>query len=206
MERETAADSGAVHATGIAGLPLGGGIGWRMRQYGLACVTLVSADVVTAEGEVLIASATAHPDLFRAVRGGGGNCGVVTSFASQRHPVGQWLAGTVVSPRAQAREILRAHRDFSEACSDQTATCAGLMTSPDGAPISVLPIGYHGPLDEGERVLAPLRRLGTLLLDDGGPKSYVEVQRICNPAVFPHALVARCQACPLNLSYNWLQV
>jgi FAD/FMN-containing dehydrogenase len=102
--------------------------------------------------------------------------------------VGPWLAGTVVYPRAQAREILRAHRDFSEACSDRTAAFAGLMTSPDGDPIIALPIGYHGPLDEGERVLASLRRLGTPLFDDVGPKSYVEVQRIFNPAVFPHGM------------------
>ena len=112
----------------------------------------------------------------------------MTSFEYQLHPVGPWLAGTVVYPRAQARDILRYHRDFSEACSDRTAVFAGLMTSPDGAPIIALPIGYHGPLDEGERVLAPLRRLGTPLFGDVGPKSYVEVQSIFNPAVFPHGM------------------
>ena len=179
---------GAVNDTGITGLTLGGGIGWLMSQYGFACDNLVSADVVTADGTVRTASATEHTDLFWALRGGGGNFGVVTSFEYQLHPVGQWLAGTVVYPRAQAREILRAHRDFSEACSDQTAVFAGLMTSPDGAPIIALPIGYHGPLDEGARVLAPLRRLGTPLFDDVGPKTYVEVQTIFNPAVFPHGM------------------
>jgi FAD/FMN-containing dehydrogenase len=179
---------GAVNDTGIAGLTLGGGIGWLMGQYGLSCDNLVSADVVTAAGEVITASATEHPDLFWALRGGGGNFGVVTSFEYQLHPVGQWLAGTVVYPRSQARDILRYHRDFSETCSDNTATFAGLMTSPDGAPIVALPIGYHGPLDEGERVLAPLRRLGTPLFDDVGPKAYTEVQSIFNPAVFPHGM------------------
>jgi len=124
-----------VNDTGIAGLTLGGGIGWLMGQYGLSCDNLVSADVVIAAGEVITASTTEHPDLFWALRGGGGNFGVVTSFEYQLHPVGQWLAGTVVYPRSQARDILRYHRDFSETCSDNTATFAGLMTSPDGAPI-----------------------------------------------------------------------
>jgi len=179
---------GAVNDTGIAGLTLGGGIGWLMSQYGLACDNLVSADVVTADGAVITASATEHADLFWALRGGGGNFGVVTSFEYQLHPVGQWLAGTVVYPRSQARDILRYHRDFSETCSDLTAVFAGLMTSPDDAPIVALPIGYHGPLEEGERVLAPLRRLGTPLFDDVGPKSYTEVQRIFSPDVFPHGM------------------
>ncbi len=179
---------GAVNDTGIAGLTLGGGIGWLMGQHGLACDNLVSADVVTADGTVLTASATEHPDLFWALRGGGGNFGVVTSFEYQLHPVSQWFAGTVVYPRSQARDILRYHRDFSEACSDSTAAFAGLMTLPDGTPIIALPIGYHGPLDEGERILAPLRRLGTPLFDDVGPKSYPEVQTIFNPEVFPHGM------------------
>ncbi len=179
---------GAVNDTGIAGLTLGGGIGWLMGQHGLACDNLVSADVVTADGTVLTASATEHPDLFWALRGGGGNFGVVTSFEYQLHPVSQWFAGTVVYPRSQARDILRYHRDFSEACSDSTAAFAGLMTLPDGTPIIALPIGYHGPLDEGERILAPLRRLGTPLFDDVGPKSYTEVQTIFNPEVFPHGM------------------
>lgn len=179
---------GAVNDTGIAGLTLGGGIGWLMGQHGLACDNLVSADVVTADGTVLTASATEHPDLFWALRGGGGNFGVVTSFEYQLHPVSQWFAGTVVYPRSQARDILRYHRDFSEACSDSTAAFAGLMTLPDGTPIIALPIGYHGPLDEGERMLAPLRRLGTPLFDDVGPKSYTEVQTIFNPEVFPHGM------------------
>jgi FAD/FMN-containing dehydrogenase len=148
----------------------------------------VSADVVTADGAVITASATEHADLFWALRGGGGNFGVVTSFEYHLHPVGQWLAGTVVYPRSQARDILRYHRDFSETCSDLTAVFAGLMTSPDDAPIVALPIGYHGPLEEGERVLAPLRRLGTPLFDDVGPKSYTEVQRIFSTDVFPHGV------------------
>jgi FAD/FMN-containing dehydrogenase len=125
LDRETqvyglGTTGGAVNDTGIAGLTLGGGIGWLMGQYGLACDNLVSADVVTAEGEVITASETEHPDLFWALRGGGGNFGVVTSFEYQLHPVGQWLAGTMVYPRSMARDILRAQRDFAQSiCPDQ---------------------------------------------------------------------------------------
>jgi FAD/FMN-containing dehydrogenase len=194
LDRETqvyglGTTGGAVNDTGIAGLTLGGGIGWLMGQYGLACDNLVSADVVTAEGQAITASESEHPDLFWALRGGGGNFGVVTSFEYQLHPVGQWLAGTMVYPRSMARDILRAQRDFAQsACPDRAISFVGLMTSPDGDPIVALPMGYHGPLEEGERVLAPLRRLGTPLADDVGPKSYVEVQSIFDPAIFPHGM------------------
>jgi FAD/FMN-containing dehydrogenase len=183
-----AVPAGIVASTGIAGLTLGGGHGYLSRKYGLTIDNLIEADVVLADGTLVTANELQHSDLFWALRGGGGNFGVVTSFEYQLHPVGQWLAGTVVYPRSQARDILRYHRDFSQACSDSTTTFAGLMTSPDGAPIIALPIGYHGPLAEGERVLAPLRRLGTPLFDDVGPKSYAEVQSIFNPAVFPHGM------------------
>jgi len=95
----------------------------------------------------------------------------------------------MVYPRSMARDILRAQRDFAQSiCPDQAISFVGLMTSPDGDPIVTLPMGYHGRLEEGERVLAPLRRLGTPLADDVGPKSYVEVQSIFDPAIFPHGM------------------
>ena len=179
---------GAVNDTGTVGLTLGGGIGWLMGQFGLACDNLVSVDLVTADGKPVTASASEHPDLFWALRGGGGNFGVVTSLEFQLHPVGEWLAGTVIYPRSQAREILRFQRDFAQSASDPTMSFAALMSAPDGSPVIVLPIAYHGPLSEGERVLAPLRNLGTPLLDDVGPKTYTEVQSIFNPDVFPHGM------------------
>jgi len=193
FDRETqvyglATTGGAVNDTGIAGLTLGGGIGWLMGSYGLACDNLVSADVVTADGQVITASATEHPDLFWALRGGGGNFGVVTSFEFQLHPVGPMLAGMAIYPRSQARDILRAQRDFSQASEDQVACFVGLMTSPDGEPVIAIPMGYNGPLPAGERALAPLRRLGTKLFDDVGPRAYVDVQKIFDPAAFPHGM------------------
>jgi FAD/FMN-containing dehydrogenase len=193
LDRETqvyglATTGGTVNDTGIGGLTLGGGIGWLMGKYGLACDNLVSADVVTADGEVITASATEHPDLFWALRGGGGNFGVVTSFEYQLHPVDQLLAGMVLYPRSQARDILRYHRDFSQSASDEVVSIVGLMTSPDGHPVVAVPVCYHGPLTDGERVLAKLRNLGTPLADDIGPKSYVEVQNMLDPAAFPHGM------------------
>jgi FAD/FMN-containing dehydrogenase len=183
-----ATTGGTVNDTGIAGLTLGGGIGWLMGKYGLACDNLVSADVVTANGDVITASEDEHPDLFWALRGGGGNFGVVTSFEYQLHPVDQLLAGMVIYPRSQAREILRYHRDFSQSAPDEVISVAGLMSSPEGDPVIALPVCYCGPLAEGERVLAKLRHLGTPLADDIGPKSYVEVQNMLDPAAFPHGM------------------
>lgn len=159
-----------------------------MGKYGLACDNLVSADVVTANGDVSTASEEEHPDLFWALRGGGGNFGVVTSFEYQLHPVDQLLAGLVIYPRSQARDILRYHRDFSQSAPDEVVSVAGLMSSPEGEPVIALPVCYHGPLAEGERLLDKLRHLGTPLADDIGPKSYVEVQNMLDPAAFPHGM------------------
>jgi FAD/FMN-containing dehydrogenase len=183
-----ATTGGTVNDTGIAGLTLGGGIGWLMGKYGLACDNLVSADVVTANGDVITTNEDEHPDLFWALRGGGGNFGVVTSFEYQLHPVDQLLAGMVVYPRSQARDILRYHRDFSQSAPDEVVSVAGLMSSPEGEPVIALPVCYNGPLAEGEQILAKLRHLGTPLADDIGPKSYVEVQNMLDPAAFPHGM------------------
>ena len=193
FDRETqvyglATTGGPVNDTGIAGLTLGGGIGWLLGTCGLACDNLISADVVTADGNVITASENEHADLLWALRGGGGNFGVVTSFEYQLHPVGQLLAGMVIYPRSQARDVLRYHRDFSQSAPDEVLTVSGLMTSPEGDPVIAVAACYNGPLDEGERVLAKLRNLGTPLADDIGPKSYVEVQNMLDPAAFPHGV------------------
>jgi len=110
---------GVISTTGIAGLTLGGGIGWLMRKYGLACDHLRSVDVVTADGRCLTASLIEHPDLFWGLRGGGGNFGIVTSFEFQVHPVGQVLAGMVIYPMDRAREVLRFYRDFTPTAPDE---------------------------------------------------------------------------------------
>ena len=119
-----ASTGGVVSTTGIAGLTLGGGLGWLHGKHGLSCDNLLSADIVTADGQFLTASADQNPDLFWGLRGGGGNFGVVTSFEYQLHPVGPVLAGMVIHPMAKAKEVLRFYRDFCRSCPDEMVAAA----------------------------------------------------------------------------------
>src|SRR3712207_3738044 len=120
--------------TGIAGLTLGGGIGWLNGKHGLACDNVLSADVVTADGQLLTASAEDHEDLFWGIRGGSGNFGVVTSLTYQLHPVGPVLGGGVSYPSAIAREALRFYHQFASTCPDELSTAAALGRGEDGRP------------------------------------------------------------------------
>jgi FAD/FMN-containing dehydrogenase len=185
-----ASTGGVVSTTGIAGLTLGGGLGWLMGKHGLSCDNLLSADIVTAEGEVLTASADQHPDLFWGLRGGGGNFGVVTSFEYRVHPVGPVLAGMVLHPMAKAREVLRFYRDFARTCPDELTAFAGLMTSAEGAPVVAIVVGYIGDLAEGERLVLPVRRFGSPLADTIAPTSYVQLNTLLD-AAFPYGGVQR---------------
>ena len=181
-----ASTGGVVSTTGIAGLTLGGGLGWLMGKHGLSCDNLLSADLVTAEGKLLTASADEHPDLFWGLRGGGGNFGVVTSFEYELHPVGSVLAGMVIHPMAEAKKVLRFYRDFARGCPDEMLAAAALMTSPDGAPVVVIIAAYIGDLAAGERLMAPLRKFGTPLADTIAPTSYVELNTLvrCGRAIW----------------------
>ncbi|HVQ77831.1 MAG TPA: FAD-binding oxidoreductase, partial [Candidatus Binatia bacterium] len=186
LDRETqafglATPGGVVSTTGIAGLTLGGGVGWLVRKYGLACDNLLSVDIVTADGRLRTASATEHPDLFWAVRGGGGNFGVVTRFEYRLHPVGpQVLAGLLIHPRARAPEMLKFWRDFTRTAPEDLATYAALAHAPDGTPVAIIIVCYHGPLAEGEAVIRPLREFGPPLQDAVQPMPYVEFQTALN--------------------------
>jgi hypothetical protein len=155
-----ATTGGTVSNTGVAGLTLGGGLGWLMGKHGASVDNLISADVVTADGELRKASATEHPDLYWALRGGGGNFGVVTSLEYRLHPVGQVLGGLVLHPLDQATDMLRFYRDFCATLPDEAEAYAALVTSPEGVPMAAMLLGYNGPIEEGERVLAPARRFG----------------------------------------------
>ncbi len=164
--------------TGIGGLTLGGGHGWLGGKHGLALDNLISVDIVTADGQLRIAGATENSDLFWAVRGGGGNFGVVTSFEYQLYPVGPLLAGLVVYPLNKAKEVLRFYHGFASAAPDELNTASALATLPDGTPVVGIVACYNGPLEEGEKVIKPLRGFGQPLLNQFGPMPYVQVQHL----------------------------
>jgi FAD/FMN-containing dehydrogenase len=185
-----ASTGGVVSTTGIAGLTLGGGLGWLMGKHGLSCDNLLSADLVTADGEFLMASADQHPDLFWGLRGGGGNFGVVTSFEYRVHPVSPVLAGMVLHPMANAREVLRFYRDYARNCPDEALAAAALMTSPEGAPVVAIIVSYIGNIAAGEAVVAPLRKFGSPLLDTIAPTSYEQLNTLFDAAV-PYGGVQR---------------
>jgi FAD/FMN-containing dehydrogenase len=174
-----ATTAGVVSHTGIAGLTLGGGIGYLGRQHGLTCDNLLGVDLVAADGRRLRASADENPDLFWGVRGGGGNFGVVTSFEYRLHPVGPTvLAGNVVHPVARARDVLRFYSDFSLKAPDELATNAVLRATPEGEPIVAIAVCYAGRLEDGEKAIEPLRSFGAPLEDDISEIAYTEFQTV----------------------------
>jgi len=197
LDRETqafglATTAGVVTHTGVGGLTLGGGVGRLARKYGLACDNLLAVEVVTAAGDVLRASATENEDLFWGVRGGGGNFGVVTAFEFQLHPVGPGVLGGIVVHRLEeARAALEFYHEYSREAPDELSADAIFLTSSDGDPLFAISVCYVGPIEEGERVLQPLRRFGPPLSDEIRPLPYTEVQAAAD-AFFP-----------IGLSYYW---
>jgi FAD/FMN-containing dehydrogenase len=183
-----ATTGGTVSNTGIAGLTLGGGLGWLMGKHGLTVDNLITADVVTADGRFRLASATGDKDLFWALRGGGGNFGVVTSFEYRLHPVTTVLGGLVIHPLDQARDLLRFYRDFCPGLPDEAEAYAGLLTSPEGQPVVALILGYNGPIADGEKVLAPARRFGRPVADLVGPMPYGVRQTLLDEPNARHGL------------------
>jgi hypothetical protein len=189
MDREThvfglAIPSGIVPKTGIGGLTLGGGVGWLIRKYGMTVDNLVSAQVVTADGKVLTASASENDDLFWALRGGGGNFGVVTSFEFQAHAVATVLGGLLLYPRAVAFDVIRHFRDFMASAPDELTAYVALLHGPDGSPlVGVIPC-YCGNISDGERILAPLRKFGSPIVDGIQPIPFPVMQSLLGPS-FP---------------------
>ena len=155
-----ATTGGLISSTGVGGLTLGGGLGWLMRQHGLACDNVLAVEIVTADGQVRRASATENPDLFWAVRGGGGNFGVVTNFEFRLHPMRTLYAGMLVFPGPQAPQVLRRYREVAESAPDELTVFAALMTSPDGHPITAIFPAYNGPISKAEAAVKPFRDLG----------------------------------------------
>jgi FAD/FMN-containing dehydrogenase len=193
LDRETqvfglATTGGTVSNTGIAGLTLGGGLGWLMGKHGLTVDNLISADVVTADGMFRQANATDNPDLFWALRGGGGNFGVVTSLEYRLHPVTQVLGGLILHPLEQAPAVLRFYRDFCTTLPDEAEAFAAMLTAPQGMPVVALLLGYNGPLEDGERVLAPARRFGQPIADLVGAVQYTARQTMLDAPNAVHGL------------------
>jgi FAD/FMN-containing dehydrogenase len=191
VDRETAAFGRAVPGgqdpnIGVAGLTLGGGVGWLSRQYGLTCDNLLAADVVTADGRLVRASAEAHPDLFWGLRGGGGNLGVVTRFRFRLHPVRRVFAGSLVHPFEERRAVARRYREFIEGAPRDVRVLFGCMTLPDrsvypeaarGSRVAILIACCNGDAERGRAALAPLRSFGDPLMDSLRERPYVAFQR-----------------------------
>ena len=176
---------GVVSVTGIAGLTLGGGLGWLNGKHGLACDNLLAAQVATADGRVLTASATENEDLLWGLRGGGGNFGVVTSFTYRLHPLGTVLAGEVTFPAEQARAALRFYHEFASTSPDELSMAGSLGRGEDGRPAFSVGVCWSGPLSQGEHVLQPLRSFGPPAVDTIGPMDYCTLQS-GKDAGFPH--------------------
>lgn len=209
LDRETqefglVVPSGIVSHTGVAGLTLGGGIGWVMRRYGLTIDQLLSVDLITADGELVTASADRNADLFWGVRGGGGNFGIVSEFTFRLSPLGPSVfAGPVFWPMADAPRVLRFYRDWIADCPDGVTTIAVQRRAPAlpivppdlvGKHVLAIVSCYSGPVEEGARVLAPLKAFGSPVLDLCRPKPFVEHQKTFDPS-FPHGWSYYIRSC-----------
>ncbi|MFL6015587.1 MAG: FAD-binding oxidoreductase [Gaiellaceae bacterium] len=181
-----AVTGGAVSTTGVAGYTLGGGLGWLMAKYGLAADNLLAVELVTAEGDVLRVDAASHPDLFWAVRGGGGNFGVATSFTFRLREVDTIVGGLIAHPIDAAPELLRFYRDAAAASSDDLTVFAGLVHAPDGSgsKLAALIVFHTGDAEQAERDLEPFKTWGSPLVVDVGPMPYPAMNTILD-AGFP---------------------
>lgn len=171
-----ATTGGVVSSTGVAGLTLGGGFGWLMPRFGMALDNLRSVTLVLADGAVVRASASEHPDLFWAVRGGGGNFGIAATFEFQLHDVGPIVTGGLTAhPGARAGDTLRFFRDQTQRLPDEAFLVAALATTPDGSGTKIAAIAaqHSGPLDAGQRLVDPIKAFGPPILDVMGPMPYV---------------------------------
>jgi hypothetical protein len=174
---------GAVSMTGIAGLTLGGGLGWLNGRYGLACDNLLAVDIVTADGQLRTATAQQHEDLFWAVRGGGGNFGVVVSFTYHLHPVTTVLAGRITYGPDSAQATLSRFHELAVASPDELSTAASVGLNPAGEPIVSVTVCWSGSPAEGESAVRPFRELGPAVSDEVRPMPYVSLQQASDDGV-----------------------
>ncbi len=178
-----ATTGGQVSHTGIAGLTLGGGLGYMMGLHGATCDNLVSAEVVTADGEILEASAHQNADLFWALRGGGGNFGIVTSFRYCLHPIGPVTAGLLIYPQQQSAEVLSFYRNYLPSTPDCLDTSAVFLKTPDGLNVLAIGVVFFGTPADSESTLRPLRTFGPPLADLIAEMRYTQAQQLVDPLV-----------------------
>ncbi|MBP6016330.1 MAG: FAD-binding oxidoreductase [Candidatus Promineofilum sp.] len=192
-----AVPSGIISTTGVGGLTLGGGLGYLSRKHGLTIDNLLAVDMVLADGRFVTANEHENPDLFWAVRGGGGNFGVVTSFLFQAHPVGIVYGGPIIWPVDQAEEILRWYLDFIADAPENISGWIGFHRVPTGSPLPPELHGAHGcaivwcytgPMEEAEEVFRPIRALGTPVLDLMGPLPFPQLQSMFDQLYYPPGL------------------
>jgi FAD/FMN-containing dehydrogenase len=179
FNRETAVHGlavtgGAISTTGIAGLTLGGGLGWLMGIHGLAADNLLAVELVNADGAVLNVTAESDPDLFWALRGGGGNFGIATSFEYRLHPLSEVVGGLIAHPFEAAGDVLRFYREFTQSVPDELTVFAGLVYAPGSSDLrlAALVVCHAGPAEQAQKDLAPLREFGEPLMVELGPMPY----------------------------------
>ncbi len=183
-EHGLAVTGGAISTTGIGGYTLGGGLGWLMAKVGLAADNLLGVELVTADGQVLDVGADSHPDLFWALRGGGGNFGVATSFTYRLLPLRMVVGGLIAHPIEAAPDMLRFYRDAVAGCSDDLTVFAGVVHAPDGSgtKLSALVVFHTGDVDVAERELAPFKTWGSPLMVEVGPMPYPVMNTLLDAA------------------------
>lgn len=182
-----ATPGGAVSHTGIAGLTLGGGVGWLSGKHGLTCDNVIAFQIVTPDGVIRRASADEHPDLFWGLRGGGGNFGIVTEFEYQLHPVSTLLGGMILYPFDSAKTFFQGYRDYLPECPDEMTTFGGLFKLPDGTSVAGGIVAYNGDHAEGQKVLdRSFRKFATPMADLLGPIPYCKLQQLIDPQTEPH--------------------
>jgi FAD/FMN-containing dehydrogenase len=214
-----ATTGGVISTTGIAGLTLGGGLGWLMAKHGLAMDNLLSAEVVTASGDIMRASKDENADLFWGLQGGGGNFGAVSWLEYRLHPVGTVTSGLIAHPLDCARDVLKFFQEITAGLPDDLTIFGALLHAPDGVKIAVIIVCHCGPLGEAEAALQPIKKFGTPIMDTIGPTTY-EATNMMLDAGFPRgalnywksnfmmelsdhaidALVSQFAACPSPMS------
>jgi FAD/FMN-containing dehydrogenase len=197
-----ASPGGEISHTGVAGLTLGGGLGWLSRKHGLACDNLIEAEVVLADGAIVVANERDNAELFWALRGGGGNFGVVTRFSFRLHPVAPMYAGFVMYPAAQAPEVLAHYEQLTRSAPDELSLMTALVSAPPAPfvppalhfqPVIGIAACYVGPVEEGQQVLQGVRSFGQPAVDTFGVQPYTAIQQWFDAGV-PHGLHYHCRS------------